>query len=226
MIRIYYINISDLQYAQIRKDYLSELPQEVITKADRYKNEGDRIRNLMGEVLARMAVSVTTSTFPTEVFRYNPQGKPYLENNPIYFNITHSGDYVAVAVADHEIGIDIEKVRTNKIRVAERFFSQEEIYHIKQSQNPDQYFTRLWSIKEAYLKYIGSGLTKSLNSFTVTSSQDGSHYISSEQSSVEVNIFHQVVETNYFLSVCYHTNETIRSINPIHYENISQLISK
>ena len=38
--------------------------------------------------------------------RYNEYGKPYLESGGLFFNLSHSGEYVACAISDKEIGID------------------------------------------------------------------------------------------------------------------------
>ena len=41
---------------------------------------------------------------------YNENRKPYVKNNPIYFNISHSGEYIVCVVSDKEIGVDIQEV--------------------------------------------------------------------------------------------------------------------
>ena len=89
---------------------------------------------------------------------YGENGKPYLADNPdTYFSITHSDKWVFLAVADCEIGIDAQMPRKVCPRLAARSTSPEELAWVKENTEPN--FTRLWTMKEAYLKYTGTGLT-------------------------------------------------------------------
>lgn len=95
----------------------------------------------------------------------NDYGKPYLfgENN-IYFNITHSGDYIVCAISDKEIGVDLQYKNIFEYeRLVKRFFSLEERKRIKSLD----IFYEVWSKKEAYLKYLGIGLVKGLDFFSI-----------------------------------------------------------
>jgi len=77
-------------------------------------------------------------------------GKPYVVDGPP-FNVSHSGDWVAVAVAaGGAVGVDIECVRPVKPRVARRVFGTAELM-------PDE-FTRRWAIAEACVKADGRGI--------------------------------------------------------------------
>ena len=49
-------------------------------------------------------------------------GKPYISGDNIHYNISHSGDYVVCAVSNHEIGVDIQKVTGDHMKLAKRFF--------------------------------------------------------------------------------------------------------
>ena len=98
------------------------------------------------------------------------EGKAFIvgvEN--VFFNISHSGDYVVCSVSDREIGIDIEKRAKARMEVAGRFFHEEEMAILKtlEGDKQDQLFFNYWSVKESFLKYIGTGLTRPLNSFVV-----------------------------------------------------------
>ena len=89
---------------------------------------------------------------------YGTNGKPYLaEETDTFFSITHSDKWVFLAVADCEIGIDAQMPRKVCPRLAARSTSPEELAWVKENTEP--HFTRLWTMKEAYLKYTGTGLT-------------------------------------------------------------------
>ena len=97
------------------------------------------------------------------------RGKPFFRNlDDVHFSISHSGEIWAVALDDKPIGFDIESTvagRKNWLKLAERFFSQEEYEYVKKYGK--QGFLRIWVRKEACLKLTGQGLSGGLNSFTV-----------------------------------------------------------
>ena len=106
----------------------------------------------------------TNETAP--LLAYGENGKPYLaEQANTHFSITHSGKWVFLAVADCEIGIDAQAPRRVCPRLAARSTSPEELAWVKENTEPN--FTRLWTMKEAYLKYTGTGLTVPIHSITL-----------------------------------------------------------
>ncbi|MFJ4389511.1 4'-phosphopantetheinyl transferase family protein [Pseudomonas soli] len=100
-------------------------------------------------------------------------GKPWLpEHAWLRFNLTHSGHSAAIALCrDHEVGVDLEMVSgkvTVKKAIARRFFHpDEQCWLALDEANYLTRFTQLWSMKEAWLKARGTGLTQSLGSFCV-----------------------------------------------------------
>ena len=104
------------------------------------------------------------SNAPTLV--YGANGKPYLADKPdTFFSITHSNKWVFIAIADCEIGIDAQMPRKVCPRLAARSTSPEELAWVKENTEPN--FTRLWTMKEAYLKYTGIGLTVPIREVTI-----------------------------------------------------------
>lgn len=93
---------------------------------------------------------------------YGLHGKPYIKEQPFFYNISHSGDYVFCAVSGQEIGADIQKkVSGGGKGVAERFFSEREIAavrEIKDDAGKRDLFYRLWTRKEALGKLSGDGI--------------------------------------------------------------------
>lgn len=108
------------------------------------------------------------------------QGKPYIENHPeFHFNISHSGDMIAIAYGDCPVGVDVEYIRCreNDLKVAKRCFADEEYGFITDdafhtdmegiSHSVEERFFMVWTMKEAYLKYKGTGINVPMNSFLV-----------------------------------------------------------
>ena len=105
-------------------------------------------------------------------------GRPFFINEKnIDFNISHSNSLVACALCisnsaneKARIGIDCEEIyKKDPLSMADRFFTKEEAEIIRNSNEAKYTFTRIWTQKEAYLKYKGTGLTEPLNSFNVSS---------------------------------------------------------
>ncbi|WP_225933173.1 4'-phosphopantetheinyl transferase family protein [Pseudomonas maumuensis] len=100
-------------------------------------------------------------------------GKPWLpEHTWLRFNLSHSGHSAAIALCrDCEVGVDLEKVSGKvsvKKAIARRFFHPDEQRWLAlDDANYLTRFTQLWSMKEAWLKARGTGLTQSLDSFCI-----------------------------------------------------------
>ena len=90
---------------------------------------------------------------------FGEHGKPYITNyEGIYFNISHCHEAVAIGVSNREIGIDIEGRRHFSDPLIERAFSEEEKAIIKDSDDPQKDFARIWTRKEAWFKCTGTGI--------------------------------------------------------------------
>lgn len=100
------------------------------------------------------------------VFGRTRQGKPYIENESVCFNLSHSGNVVAAAFSECEIGVDIEAVHPANLRIAERYFAENDRRYLAlavSEQDRLNRFFALWTAKEAYLKRHGAGLSGGLD---------------------------------------------------------------
>jgi len=110
-------------------------------------------------------------------YKKNSHGKPALNHDhPVYFNLSHSHDFAALAISCHsEIGIDVEylKSKPHWEKIAKRFFTKTEVSYLldQPKENQESFFFQIWTRKEAYIKAIGTGLSTSLSSFDVTASK-------------------------------------------------------
>lgn len=95
-------------------------------------------------------------------------GKPYLASHSnIYFNITHCKNMVICAVAECNVGVDAESIRSYKEITARKISDLGEFSFYNHSLNKDVTFTRLWTIKESYSKYFGRGITMDFSSISI-----------------------------------------------------------
>lgn len=133
---------------------------------------GETGRDVLWQELSLSEILAVVKT-PTEpVYEYGENGKPYLQGNPFYFNLSHSGLYVAGSFSEKETGIDIQyRKETGYEKVAERFFTAAEkafLQELPEEPGRRERFYCLWTRKEAYGKLTGEGigpvLSKDFNS--------------------------------------------------------------
>jgi 4'-phosphopantetheinyl transferase len=99
------------------------------------------------------------------LFEYNEHGKPFIVGHPdIHFNLSHCKEAAICVVNDHPIGVDVESIRKYTDNLVNYTMSDEEINQINSSENPAAAFIRLWTMKEATTKLIGTGIRDDLKS--------------------------------------------------------------
>ena len=215
MVELFAIKLTDNKYFEARKELmLSFLPESARVSVLRHKTASGFQSTLLGELLSRKIISRRISIPTREIeFRKTLKGKPFLENHPILFNISHSGDWVVLAVAETDVGIDIEKIRPVNYRVAKRFFSSRENSLLETLEGTEKLnlFFDYWTLKESYLKLLGTGLTKSLSSFTVVRNNDKFVLKENIHNKREPVFFKQYnLAENYKLSVCAYENDFVK----------------
>ncbi len=166
----YYIEKFDSFSEEKRKEFLSHLDKEKKREFLSASNENRKLSILISQGFAKEKISEEYAIAKSEIiFSVTDRGKPYCKSHPyIYFSLSHSGEFVALAISDKEIGIDIEKLRPAKENLVNRVCSQNEIDAITFSENPHIKFTEIWTKKEAYLKALGSGIDRELSSIDTT----------------------------------------------------------
>ena len=141
-------------------------------KVKRYRNELQKKCTLAGEWIAREIMSEITGKKPEHfIISVDEKGKLFCENVPhLHFNISHSDNFVAVAVCNSPVGIDIETIRKVSLKLAKRVCTPKELEYVFDkipdeedylSENPTyiKRFLEIWTIKEAYFKCTGTGIT-------------------------------------------------------------------
>lgn len=151
------INDFDLDEAMT---LLSEQRREQVA---RYKLEGPRRQAVAAYLLLRKALREMYGIHDAPVFEYDANGKPSILGHPeIFFNISHCRKAVACVVADSPVGIDVEETCRFSDSIARYTLDDEEYESVVKADNPSQAFIRLWTMKEALLKYTGEGLRRDI----------------------------------------------------------------
>ena len=166
MVYVYVTDVSLLQDPLEYSKIIEGIPLERQKKILNTKQKQKRMQSLgagllLNDVLHRHGI-------PVDTLRVDENGKPLVDG--IFFNLSHSGDYVICAVSERLVGCDIEQIKEAPKQVAERAFSVEENAYLK-SFSGDAYnreFFRLWTKKESFLKMKGIGIRVPLQILKMT----------------------------------------------------------
>ncbi len=168
----------DVDAAAVATD-ATELSSGEQARAARFRCDHHRRRYVAAHVALRRILSRYTGVPPANLsFSASPHGKPYLES-PIRFNLSHSEGFAMLAITcGRELGVDIEVLRPypDAASIAAHYFHPDELAG---SGAREDAFLRLWTMKEAYLKCVGMGLSRPLNSFSIFDEQLRREYVMS-----------------------------------------------
>ena len=87
-----------------------------------------------------------------------------------YVNWSHSKEYVILALADREVGVDVQEMKTEpKQSLIQRTLQPEEliVYDSAPQEQQKRLFYQYWTVKESYLKALGTGFYTPLDTFYV-----------------------------------------------------------
>lgn len=129
-------------------------------KVNSFYLERDRQIAFASELLKKYYLAKLLGKAPNDLqFITTKYGKLYLTNEDnYYFNISHSGQYIILAISNHEIGIDIELgeriLESEVMAMSKNFCDENEQKLIAGNKNR---FLKMWVKKEALMKYQGTG---------------------------------------------------------------------
>ena len=119
---------------------------------------GDTTGHLAGRaLLAEMYHRYVGGELPP--IRVTERGKPYFEDSPWHFSISHSKRHVFCALSRTPIGIDGEELdRKLNPKLAEKILSDPEREEYEQASDRNLALLKFWVLKEAQAKCTGEGL--------------------------------------------------------------------
>ncbi len=139
---------------------LPQIPENISRITHNFRNDRREKEYLSGRALAFRGLK--ENGFLGEVkFKIKDGGKVYVENAPD-FSISHDGKYVICAISDKTVGADIVKNQRFENKKTFRYFTEKEIMHITEKSEKTAF---LWSLKEAYSKMTGEGLSEKISGF-------------------------------------------------------------
>jgi 4'-phosphopantetheinyl transferase len=175
-VHLWHVDLASVAKGEQRWEQI--LSEDERARATRFHFSRDRQYFTATRALLRTILGGYLDSDPKALrFQYSKNEKPSLtpsqSQNPVEFNVSHSGDVALLAFArGRDVGVDVEQLRENfdHEAVARRFFSEQEQRQLAALAPADRYhgFFRCWTRKEAYIKARGTGLAFPLHQFDVS----------------------------------------------------------
>lgn len=210
----YLLDISKLNEGEYRKWY-ALMNQSKKERVDGFRFDEDKKRTVFSEMLARLALAQKAACPPESiVFSTHANGKPYALGLDLEFNVSHCSRWVACVVSDKPVGIDLEEISPIPTRLV-RYVCTDQEYAFVLGGNEAQVvdtltnrgaverFFRVWTAKEAFVKYSGKGLAWNV-----------------KQIPWKASTTHCVILDECVLSICYDSEDT----STISQGNIAELL--
>ena len=167
-------------------------------KVMRFRFEKDRCLCLGAGLL--LAYALRQAGAKDLSLRRLSNGKPALANEPrIHFNLSHGGAMAVCAVSDHPVGADVEPLQEPDAGIVTMCFQPSERAWVDEADVPARAFTRLWTRKESYLKMLGTGLYRSMDSFSALPGEE----------MPDDAVFTEREEMGHLICVCAHRSEAV-----------------
>lgn len=126
--------------------------------------------------LLRRAAGLVWGMETLPVLDRAPKGKPFFHSIPqCRFNLSHSGPYALCALSDGEVGADVEVIRPRRSFLPQKALSGTEFAWFRDRGSRWEDFYTLWTLKEARVKYTGTGLTLPPRDIAVPLLDPGQH---------------------------------------------------
>lgn len=155
-------------------DFAKILTVEERRRADRFLFAHDRCRYIATRATLRRLLGERLDADPTGLqLVYGKHGKPSVADSDLRFNVSRCRDLAVYAFSrGREIGVDVEAIRLLRDAddIVTRFFSRyenDEYGHLDPHEKPEGFFN-CWTRKEAFVKAVGEGMSRSLDTFDVT----------------------------------------------------------
>lgn len=172
-VSIWYCNTDLLDYDAISAADL-HLSINEKDRRDRFRFETDQRDFTVAHDLLRQTLSFYSDLPPSDwQFSIDAHGKPSIDSNDpklreLSFSLSHTQGFVACAVTTKApVGIDVERIDQSlpAQEIADRYFSEGEAQQLRDCSKDRRAvrFTELWTLKEAFLKAVGTGHFGSLN---------------------------------------------------------------
>lgn len=207
MIKTYISNTDVLNDDLLFSNCYKCVSDERQRKIDRVKFRKDKNLSLGAGILLNYGLKKENINTENLTFLKQNNGKPYLKDHNIEFNLSHSGSRVICCISDIPVGCDVEKTEIGNrdlLKIAGKYFFDKEYEYItackNESEKTDMFF-RLWTLKESFMKATGLGMSLPLNDFMI----DINSSIITVRHKLDDSIYYEKelnIESGYKYAVC------------------------
>ena len=134
--RILYLKTDIFDNEYLWNKAFSMISEDRREKIRHYKNEKTARLSLGAGVLLRIAMD--KNGVSEEQIVIGEYGKPYISDAALYFNLSHSGEYVFCAYDDSPIGIDIQKIKNEIPKHTDKILSEKEKQYLASLEEKDR----------------------------------------------------------------------------------------
>ena len=131
-------------------------------KASTYTNKNRKKQFLTGRALTRWKISEKLNCSPeTLCFKKTEKGKPYIQDTPCHFNLSHSDSFLGLAISSAPIGLDIQvPKKLNHAKLLQRYFHSDilQAYLHTEKAEQESFFLSTWTQAEAHQKTMGESI--------------------------------------------------------------------
>lgn len=228
-IALYGIKIDSVTDSRINlwKQFVSE---EKRKRAERFRFWNDTKRCVIGEIMVRYAIHNLFNTNAHEIeFELLEYGKPVVKGHKEWqFNLSHSDQWVICAVGMSPVGIDVEKMNIRHMGIANCFYTPNENARIQAFLNDRDRlieFYKLWTLKESYMKAIGLGLRKGMDTFEFHLEGDKEILFENDTYNRDFSFYSMILDEQYMMSLCYNSSEKVRKMKLLNEEILEEMCS-
>ena len=144
-------NINDYD-TNVVNNFKNQINKEKLDRINKMIDENERKKSIIAEIILSELLDQIGIDYNSLNIKYSKNGKPVI-NNELFYSITHSKNYIAVAISNKNIGIDIEEINDFNIENIDVFTNKKEQEHINKSDDKLISSIKIFTIKEAYIKY-------------------------------------------------------------------------
>ena len=142
---------------------LKEISEQRREQALKFRHEQGQRLCVLAYQLLKQGLKEEYGISENPIFEYNEHGKPSIVGHPdIFFNLSHCKEAVICVISDQPVGVDVESIREYKDSLVNYTMNEAEIAEIQQAENPASRFIRLWTMKEATMKLMGTGISNDM----------------------------------------------------------------
>lgn len=218
-----------LQNTSELDSYWRILTKDEIIKANNFHFEKDKVNYILARGILRNILAFYTKIQPEDIkFCFNKFGKPYLNSaqnvQNLKFNISHShNNAVYIFTKNIDIGVDIEFSQNipDLEQVAKLFLSNYEYQYLQNLSNSERhnYFYKIWTLKEAFVKATGLGLSYDLRNVRIEFFQNNNYKIILENENKNLDSWTLQTFLSYKnFSSAFATNQIISNILFFNYD--------